>query len=97
MPVVLTPRLDRLNPTLEVVAILACRVNTRTNLSRDVVGELRRTFPKLTLHATIRESVRVMEEWSFAKPITRYASSSSGAEDFRAAAAELLTRLGKRT
>ena len=84
---------DRLNPTLEVVAILACRVNTRTNLSRDVVGELRRTFPKLTLHATIRESVRVMEAWSFSKPITRYASSSSGAEDFRAAAQELHSRL----
>lgn len=84
---------DRLNPALDVGAILASRVDTRTNLSRDVVEELRRRFPALMLHATIRESVRLKEAWSFAQPVTRYAASSSGAEDYRAAAAELLTRL----
>lgn len=84
---------DRLNPTLAVGAILACRVDTRTNLSKDVVDELRRRFPALTLKTTIRESVRLREAWSFAQPVTTYAPTSSGAEDYRAVAAELLTRL----
>lgn len=84
---------DRLNPALDVGAILASRVDTRTNLGRDVVEQLRQRFPTLVLQTTIRESVRLKEAWSFAQPITRYAPASSGAEDFRAAAAELVTRL----
>lgn len=84
---------DRLNPALAVRAILACRVDTRTNLSRDVVDALRRRFPETVLTATIRESVRLREAWSFGQPITQYAPTSSGAEDYRAATAELLLRL----
>lgn len=83
---------DRLNPTLTVGAILASRVD-RTRLSRDVVADLRRRFPRLVLKTTIRESVRLREAWSFQQPITVYAPTSSGAEDFRAAARELRKRL----
>lgn len=45
------------------------------------------------LGTVIRETVRLREAWSFAKPVTIYAPSSRGAEDYRAAAAELLRRL----
>ncbi len=83
---------ERLNPDLAILAILACRVDGRTNLSRDVVARLREWAGPLMLDTVIRESVRLAEAPSFHQPITSYAPSSSGAEDYRAAAAELLAR-----
>lgn len=84
---------DRLNPSLAIAAILPSRVDTRTTLGREVVSELRRRFPGLVTETVIRESVRVREAWSFAQPVTVYAPTSTGAADFTAAAAELLTRI----
>ena len=83
---------DRLNPDLHISAILVCRVDTRTNLSRDVVERLRSRFGDLVLQAVVRENVRLRESWSFSEPITIYDTKSTGAEDYRAAAEELLTR-----
>lgn len=83
---------ERLNPALDVSAILACRVDTRTNLARDVVARLREKFGPLVMHTVIRESVRLAEAPSFGQPITVYAPTSTGAEDYRAAAGELVKR-----
>ena len=83
---------ERLNPALAILAILACRVDTRTNLSRDVVARLREWGGPLMLDTVIRESVRLAEAPSFHQPITVYAPASSGADDYRAAARELLAR-----
>jgi len=82
------------NCDLEILAILACRVDTRTNLSRDVVARLRshEWSGPLMLDTVIRESVRLAEAPSFHQPITVYAPASSGADDYRAAARELLAR-----
>lgn len=82
---------ERLHPELRLAAILPCRV-TRTNLARDVVARLRDRFGDLVLHTVIRENVRLAEAPSFGQPITLYAPGSPGAEDYRAAAAELLAR-----
>jgi len=87
---------ERLNPSLEVSAILVCRVDSRTNLSKDVVASLRKRFGPLVLKSTIRENVRLKEAWSFSKPITQYAPRSNGAEDYRSAAAEILKRKGRK-
>ncbi len=83
---------ERLNPDLEVSAVLVCRTDSRTNLCRDLVGRLRENFGDLVLKTTIRETVRLREAWSFSKPVTIYAPKSPGAEDYRRAAAELLKR-----
>jgi chromosome partitioning protein len=83
---------ERLNPELKVSAVLVCRTDSRTNLSKDVVKRLRERFGDLVLKTTIRETVRLREAWSFSKPITLYAPRSSGAEDYRAAAVELSKR-----
>jgi chromosome partitioning protein len=88
---------ERLNHGLEVSAVLVCRVDSRTNLSRDVVERLRQRFGDLVLETTIRETVRLREAWSFSKPITLYAPRSNGAEDYRAAAVELLKRTKRRS
>ena len=83
---------DRLNPSLAVSAILACRVDQRTRLSLEVVGRLRERFGKLVLRTFIRENVRLAEAPSYARPITTYDPQSHGAEDYRAAATELWKR-----
>lgn len=83
---------DHLNPELAVSAILVCRYSTRRNLSRDVVDRLRESFGPLVLESVVRDSARLAEAWSFSKPVTLYAPTSPGAEDYRAAAAEMLKK-----
>lgn len=83
---------DRLNPELRLAHILAVRVDTRTNLARDVVENLRTRFGPLVLRAVVHESVRFREAWSFQKPITSYDPRGTGAEDYRAVSHELLKR-----
>ncbi|HAM23288.1 MAG TPA: ParA family protein [Actinobacteria bacterium] len=83
---------DRLNPSLRLTGLLACRVDARTRLSQDVVQTLRERFGADVFQTVIRENVRLAEAPSFAKPITIYDARSSGAEDYRNAAAELLKR-----
>ena len=83
---------ERLNPELEISAILLSRSDSRTRLSRDVEERLRDRFGELVLQSTVRDTVRLREAWSFSKPITLYANRSPGAADYRAVATELLKR-----
>jgi len=83
---------ERLNPELRLAHILAVRVDSRTNLARDVVDRLRERFGDLVLETVVRESVRFREAWSFGKPITTYDPRGTGAEDYRAVSHELLKR-----
>lgn len=83
---------ERLNPELRLAHILAVRVDSRTNLARDVVDRLRERFGDLVLETVVRESVRFREAWSFGKPITTYDPRGTGAEDYRAVSHELLER-----
>ncbi len=57
-----------------------------------MVERLRERFGKTVYRSTVRETVRLREAWSFSKPVTVYAPSSHGAEDYRAVAAEFLRR-----
>ena len=86
---------ERLNPELTLCGILACRVDTRTNLAKEVVARLRERFGALVFRTVIRESVRLAEAPSFHQPITTYAPESAGAEDHRAAAKEFVRRAQK--
>lgn len=83
---------ERLNADLKICGILACRMDFRTNHAREVVSSLQKTFGELVYKTHIRENVRLAECPSFGKPITLYASSSSGAEDYRELAKELQTQ-----
>ncbi|MFH0826068.1 MAG: ParA family protein [Pseudomonadota bacterium] len=80
---------DRLNPDLELMGIVPCRVDTRTKHSVEVVEMLRERFGDKVYQTVIHENIRVAECPSFAQPITAYAPKSRGAEDFRALASEI--------
>ena len=83
---------ERLNRKLAVSAILLCRVDRRTRHSPEIADSLRTRFGKRVLSAIVRENVKLAEAPSFAQPITRYAPSSRGAEDYRSVAVELLKK-----
>jgi chromosome partitioning protein len=88
---------DRLNPGLRLAGLLACRFDTRTRLSQDIVSTLRERFAGDVFQTVIRENVRLAEAPSFGKPITLYDPRSAGAEDYRSAAVELAARWRKDT
>jgi chromosome partitioning protein len=79
----------RLNPSLRLAGVVACRVN-RTSHARAIVARLEEQFPESFMTTTIRENIRLSEAPSFQLPITLYAPSSTGAEDYRALARELM-------
>lgn len=83
---------ERLNPSLGLGGIVACRVDRRTRHSLEVVERLRERFGERVYGVVIRENVRLAECPSFGQPILRYAPKSSGAADYRALAAEFLAR-----
>jgi chromosome partitioning protein len=82
----------RINPRLDVIRILACRVDPITRLSRDIVRALRDAYPDLMLHTVIPESVRVREAPGRVMPITQYDPTGKVAAAYRAAAAEITAR-----
>lgn len=84
----------RLNPDVRITGILACRLDQRTNHGPEIVAKLRGRFPE-TFRAVIRENVRLAECPSMGEPIQAYAPTSSGAEDYRALAAEVIEQEGE--
>lgn len=83
---------DRLNPELNLAHLLACRVDLRTNLARDIVQALHERFGERVLESVVRESVRIREAWGYGQPVTLYDPTGAGAEDHRSVAAELVGR-----
>jgi len=85
----------RLNPNLSLSSVLVCKVDSRKNLSKEVLSALSGRFEGILLESVVRDNVRLAEAPSFGEPITTYASKSAGAADYRAVATELLARYEK--
>lgn len=79
-----------LNPTLEIRGLVMTMYDSRTNLSRQVVEEVRRFFPGRVFRTIIPRNIRLSEAPSFGQPINLYAPSSSGAVAYQVLATELL-------
>ncbi len=80
----------RLNPKLEISAILPCLYDNRTKLAREVLGELRAHFPGKVFTRAVAKNVKLAEAPSYGQTIFEYAPESSGATDYRALARELI-------
>lgn len=83
-----------LNPRLEVMGLLMTMYDARTNLSAQVVDEVRAHFPAETLETVIPRSVRLSEAPSHAKPVLEYDPASRGATAYAELAQELMIRRG---
>lgn len=80
------------NPRLELLGVLLTMFDPRTNLSQQVVEEVRRAFREKVFRSVIPRSVRLSEAPSYGKPITLYEETSKGAQAYRELAQEVLER-----
>lgn len=79
-----------LNPSLHIRGVMMTMYDSRTNLSRQVVEEVRRHFPNKVFRTIIPRNIRLSEAPSFGQPISYYAPHSPGAVAYRLLTAELL-------
>lgn len=79
-----------LNPELEIEGILMTMFDSRTNLSIQVVEEVKKFFPNKVYKTLIPRNVRLSEAPSFGKPIIYYDIASKGSESYLDLADEVL-------
>ena len=85
-------RLSGANPDGRIEGIVMTMFDGRTNLSRQVVEQVRQHFPHEVYQTVIRRSVRLGEAPSFGQAIIEYNGSGQGAVDYRSLAQEFLAR-----
>jgi chromosome partitioning protein len=81
---------QNLNPDLKVDGVLLTMHDGRTNLSRQIVDDVRAHFPGRVFETIIPRNVRLSEAPSFGKPITLYDASSPGARSYVALSREVM-------
>ncbi len=81
-----------LNPRLHLEGIIVTMFDSRNRLSHQVLEEIRAHFPDKLYRTIIRRNVRLSESPSYGKPVCLYDPGSSGAQDYRDLAEELMTR-----
>lgn len=81
------------NPTLELLGVVMTMFDGRTNLSNQVVSEVRQHFGEIVFETVIPRTTRLAEAPSFGKPIIHYDKYSAGASAYELLAQDLLKRL----
>lgn len=81
---------ELLNPGLNVLGLLPCRVDLRTRHAQEILSALTDRFGGKVLKSHIAESVRLAEAPSFSQSILSYKPKSKAAADYRALAAEVI-------
>lgn len=81
---------ERLNRKLDIEGIVFTMYDSRTNLSQQVVENVKEHITQRVYKTMIPRNVRLAEAPSYGEPITIYDPKSVGAESYRALAAELL-------
>ncbi|MBR2916241.1 MAG: ParA family protein [Clostridia bacterium] len=79
-----------INPPLDIEGVLLTMFDARTNLSIQVVEEVKRFFGKKVYASIIPRSVRLAEAPSFGQPIIVYDKNSRGAESYMDLAQEVI-------
>lgn len=79
-----------LNPNLEVEGVLLTMFDARTNLSIQVVEEVKGYFRNKVYRTIIPRNVRLSEAPSHGKPIITYDPKSRGAEVYLELAKEVM-------
>lgn len=83
-----------LNPGLRVAGLVMTMHDARTNLSQQVVDEVRQHFPDQCFNTIIPRSIRLSEAPSYGETILTYAPNSTGAVAYRLLAQEVLREMG---
>ena len=83
---------QRLNPSLELEGVVFTRYDARTNLSLQVVENVKSSLKNTVYKTIIPRNVRLAEAPSHGMPITQYDPRSAGAESYRLLAEEVAQR-----
>ena len=83
---------ERLNPELEIEGVVFTMYDARTNLSLQVVENVKNNLQQSIYKTIIPRNVRLAEAPSHGLPINLYDSRSAGAESYRLLAEEVLHR-----
>lgn len=83
-----------LNPDLKIGGIVLTMFDSRNNLARQVVEEVRAHFKEKVFATVIPRSVKLSESPSHGMPIQLYDSKSRGAETYQKLAEEVVIRSG---
>ncbi len=86
---------ERLNPSLDIEGILLTMCDSRTNLSKQVISEVRQYFREKVFETTIPRAVSLAEAPSFGKPAIDYDPRSHGARSYMLLAEEFLRRYAR--
>jgi chromosome partitioning protein len=80
------------NDQIEIGGIVMTMFDSRTNLSEQVVNDVRQHFGERVYKTVIPRTVRLSEAPSFGKSILEYDSSGAGATAYRSLAREFIKR-----
>ncbi len=83
---------ERLNRKLEIGGVILTMADFRTNLTQQVIDDVRKHFTNNVLQSVIPRSVKISEAPSFGKPVVIYDPSSKGAQAYFNAAREFSER-----
>jgi chromosome partitioning protein len=78
------------NPDIDLIGVLLTLFDSRNNLHKQVVGEIREHFGAKVFQSVIPRNVKLSECPSFGKPIVLYDSESRGSEAYLSLARELI-------
>lgn len=85
---------ERLNPDLEMEGVVFTMYDSRTNLSAQVVENVKSHLKQKVYNTLIPRNIRLAEAPSYGQPINIYDPKSTGAESYMSLAAEVINRRG---
>lgn len=83
---------ERLNPDLEMEGVVFTMFDARTNLSLEVVENVKANLNQTIYKTIIPRNIKLAEAPSYGLPINIYDSKSAGAESYRLLAEEVINR-----
>jgi chromosome partitioning protein len=84
---------SRPNPDLKVLGVVITLFDKRTNISRDTHEQIRAVFGNALFRTRISKNVRLEESPAYKETIFAYAPKSSGAEEYKKLAQEVIQRV----
>jgi chromosome partitioning protein len=83
----------RPNPQLRMLGVVITLYDKRTNISRDTHEQIRAVFGDALFKTRISKNVRLEESPAYKETVFSFAPKSSGAEDYKKLAQEVLQRV----
>ncbi len=81
---------DNINPSLTIEGVLLTMADFRTNLTKEVIQEVRNYFKEKVYQTVIPRNIRLTEAPGFGKPIVLYDNDSLGSQKYEELSRELL-------